>query len=180
MEIPDPYTPDAQGLMYRISKVLAHQATRDFIEREKPAFKLLTTHPVFVIGHSRIQGSAEQADLVNNMLWSSIQNGNPETPSLWVDVKDVAAAHVKAIACSAPTGTEFIHSVDEASWNDIAEFAKQEYPQLSKLEPNWSGPNTKAETINVKKYLGMEWRPWKPTMRELMEQQLSFQSQVSK
>jgi len=180
LNISDPYSQDGQGLMYRISKVLAHQATRDFLEREKPAFKLLTTHPVFVIGHSRIQTSTEQVDLVNNMLWSTIQYGNPETPSLWVDVQDCAAAHVKAIECSAPSGTEFVHNGPDVSWNEIAEFGKQEYPQLAKLEPNWNGPNTGAETVNVEKYLGMEWRPWKPTMREVMEQQLSFQSQVPK
>jgi nucleoside-diphosphate-sugar epimerase len=179
-KIEDPYSQDGQSLMYRISKVAAHQATRDFLEREKPGFKILTTHPVFVIGKSRIQSSAEQVDLVNNMLWSTIQNGNPETPSLWVDVKDVAAAHVRAIDCNAPSGTEFIHSGPSVSWEEIAEFAKQEYPQLSKLEANFEGPVTGAETVNVKKYLGMDWRPWKPTMREVIEQQLSFQGQGSK
>jgi nucleoside-diphosphate-sugar epimerase len=180
MKIPDPQSLDGQTLMYRISKVMAHQATRDFLKREKPAFKLLTTHPVFVIGESRIQSSAEQVDMVNGMLFSMIQNNNPFVSSLWVDVKDVAAAHVRALDCSAPSGTEFLHSGTEVSWDEIAEWAKQEYPQLSKLEPNYQGPKTKAETGSAEKYLGIKWRPWKEPFREMMEQQLSFQNQSSK
>ncbi|KAI4731269.1 NAD(P)-binding protein [Aureobasidium sp. EXF-10728] len=180
MQVSEPNSQESQTLMYRISKVLAHQATRDFREKEKPSFKLLTTHPTLVIGESRIQPSAEQIDLVNNMLWMTIQYGNPAFPSLWVDVKDVATAHVRAIDCSAPSGTEFITSGPEVSWNEIAEFMKQEYPDLSKLEPNYQGHTTRAETVNPEKYLGMEWRPWQQTVREMVEQQLSFQGKSSK
>ncbi|KAI5198854.1 NAD(P)-binding protein [Aureobasidium subglaciale] len=161
--------------MYRISKVLAHQATRDFLEKEKPAYKLVTTHPTLVIGESRIQSSPESIDMVNNMLWQTIQHGNPAFPSLWVDVKDVAAIHVGAINSSAPSGTEFICSGPEVSWNEIATFLKQEYPDLSKLEPNFEGPKTGAETGNAEKYLGLEWTPWKQTFKEAIDQQLSFQ-----
>jgi nucleoside-diphosphate-sugar epimerase len=166
--------------MYRVSKVMAHQATREFLEREKPAYKLFTTHPVFVIGESRIQSSAGQIDAVNSMLWSSIQHGNPFASPVFVDVKDCAAAHVRAIDCSAPSGTEFNHcnADPEFSWNEIAEFVKQEYPQLnSKLEQNWKGPYSGAEAANVEKYLGLNWRPWKHTLRELINQQSSFQIQ---
>ncbi|CAD0087963.1 unnamed protein product, partial [Aureobasidium vineae] len=180
MQVPEPDSQEGQTLMYRISKVLAHQATRDFREKEKPSYKLLTTHPTLVIGESRIQSSAEQVDLVNNMLWMTIQYGNPAFPSLWVDIKDVAAAHVRAIDCSAPSGTEFITSGPEVSWDEIAEFMKQEYPELGKLEPNYEGPKTRAETVNPEKYLGMEWLPWQQTIREMVEQQLSFQEKSSK
>ncbi|KAI5241190.1 NAD(P)-binding protein [Aureobasidium subglaciale] len=166
--------------MYRISKVLAHQATRDFLEREKPAYKLVTTHPTLVIGESRIQSSPESIDMVNNMLWQTIQHGNPAFPSLWVDVKDVAAVHVGAFNSSAPSGTEFICSGPEVSWNEIATFVKQEYPDLSKLEPNFEGPKTGAETGNAEKYLGLEWTPWKRTFKEAIDQQLSFQDKGTK
>ncbi|KAI5202570.1 NAD(P)-binding protein [Aureobasidium subglaciale] len=170
---------DAQD-MYRISKVLAHQATRDFLERERPAYKLVTTHPTLVIGESRIQSSAESIDLVNSMLWQTIQHGNPALPSLWVDVKDVAAIHVGAINSSAPSGTEFICCGPEVSWNEIATFVKQEYPDLSKLEPNFEGPKTAAGTGNAEKYLGLEWTPWKQTFKEAINQQLSFQDKGAK
>lgn len=181
MEIPD--TPEGQQIMYRISKVLAHQATRDFLVREKPSYKLYTTHPTLVIGESRIQSSAEQIDFVNGMLWAFIQNGLPDPqflPSIWVDVKDVGATHVRALECNAPSGTEFIASGPDVTWNEIAEFTKQEYPEFSKLEPTHEGPHPRAETLNAKKYLGLEWRPWKQTIRETVEQQLSFRDKASK
>ncbi|KAK6003111.1 hypothetical protein QM012_000956 [Aureobasidium pullulans] len=181
IELPD--GPAGQQTMYRISKVLAHQATRDFLTREKPSYKLFTTHPTLVIGESRIQTSAEQVDFVNGLLWSIIQNGLPNPPplpSVWVDVKDVAAVHLRAIDCNAPTGTEFIASGPEVSWNDIAEFTKQEYPEISKLEPIYEGPNSQADIVNAEKYLGLKWRPWKQTFRETIEQQLSFQNKGSK
>jgi len=166
--------------MYRVSKIIAHQATRDFLKREKPAYKLLTTHPVFVVGESKLQSSADTIDAVNNMLWSHIQLGDISISPVFVDVKDCAAAHLKAIDCSAPSGTEFTHCGPRMSWNEIAEFVKQEYPQVGRLEANYQGPSLVVDTGNVEKYLGLEWRPLEQTMREMIEQQLSFQDQGSK
>lgn len=173
MELPES-PQEAYGMMYRISKVLAHQATRDFLEKEKPSYKLLTTHPTLVIGESRIQNSAEQIDMVNAMLWMTIQSAKPAYPSLWVDVKDVATAHVSAIDTAAPSGTEFILSLNGVTWEDIAAFTKSEYPDLAKLEPPFEGPVTKVVTGNAEKHLGLKWTPWKQTFRETIEQQLSF------
>ncbi|KAG9694259.1 NAD(P)-binding protein, partial [Aureobasidium melanogenum] len=181
MEIPDGY--DGQQTMYRISKVLAHQAARDFLAREKPSYKLFTTHPTLVIGESRIQSSAEQVDFVNGILWSIIKTGSPSPtpmPSLWVDVKDVGAIHLRAIDCDAPSGTEFVASGPEVSWNDIAKFTLEEYPEVTKLGPDHDGFSSQVEAVNAGKYLGLEWRPWKQTFRETIEQQLSFQDKASK
>ncbi|KAG9558360.1 NAD(P)-binding protein, partial [Aureobasidium melanogenum] len=181
VEVPD--SPEGQQLMYRISKILAHQAGRNFLSREKPSYKLFTTHPTLVIGESRIQSSAEQIDFVNGMLWTFIHHGLPNPnflPSIWVDIKDVGATHVKALDCNAPSGTEFLVSGPDVTWNEIAEFTQQEYPEISKLEPNYEGPHPRAEALNSGKYLGLEWRPWKQTMRETIEQQLSFQDKASK
>ncbi|KAG9855005.1 NAD(P)-binding protein, partial [Aureobasidium melanogenum] len=172
-----------QQTMYRISKVLAHQAARDFLAREKPSYKLFTTHPTLVIGESRVQSSAEQVDFVNGILWSIIQTGSPNPaplPSVWVDVKDVAAVHLRSIDCNAPSGTEFIASGPEVSWNEIAMFTKQEYPEVSKIGPDYEGLSSRVEAVNAGKYLGLEWRPWKQTMRETIEQQLSFHGKASK
>jgi nucleoside-diphosphate-sugar epimerase len=177
MEIPD--GPESQATMYRISKILAHQATRDFLAQQKPAFKLLTTHPVFVVGENRFQSSAEQIDFVNGMLFTALKVEKPFFPSLWVDVKDVAAAHVRALESSTPTGTEFLLCCPGVSWDDVVTFVKKNYPEVEcNLQPPF-GPSGTVETGSAEKYLDMQWTAYEKTFRQVFEQQLSFKNKPS-
>ena len=54
-------------MKYATSKTVAHQATQDFLQQEKPNSKLNTFHPSSVIGDSLIQKTAKDIDGMNAM-----------------------------------------------------------------------------------------------------------------
>lgn len=84
------------GAKYQASKILAHQATIDWMKENKPDFSLVTIHPTFVLGHSLVQKSAADIGGINALFWSTLQAEKPQFPPMVVDVRDVADAHLKA------------------------------------------------------------------------------------
>ncbi|KAJ5889629.1 dihydroflavonal-4-reductase [Penicillium tannophilum] len=162
------------GLMYAASKIKAHQATRDFLKEVNPHYKVFTLHPVFVLGDDMIQQSAEGLAGMNKFFYNSFLSEKPLLGNVWVHVRDVADAHVKALQADAKSGTEFILSHPPASWAETAEFVKEKYPALPvKLQPpfdvTWDIENAAAEKI-----LGMKWRSTEKITSDVIDQQLSY------
>ncbi|GAD98609.1 hypothetical protein MYCGRDRAFT_35581 [Paecilomyces variotii No. 5] len=83
---------------YRGSKTFAERAAWDFVVNEKPNFDLVTLCPPLVFGpvaHSL--KSLDGLNTSNKRIWSLMSGGIPDTGFyLWVDVRDLALAHVKA------------------------------------------------------------------------------------
>ncbi|KAJ5623031.1 NAD(P)-binding protein [Penicillium lividum] len=166
------------GLKYAASKILAHQATRDFLRDEKPHYKVLTLHPVFVLGDDMLQTTAEGLAGMNKFFWQSFFSEKPHIGNAWVHVRDVADAHVKALETDAESGTEFILSLPHVSWEDAVRFAEKKYPGLGyKLEPpfevDWDVQNTAAEQI-----FGLKWRSAEKITEDVFDQQLALQAKV--
>ncbi|KFA70144.1 hypothetical protein S40285_06610 [Stachybotrys chlorohalonatus IBT 40285] len=176
---PVPESPASHGIKYQGSKILAHQATRDWLEAEKPSFAVLTFHPVYVIGPSLIQTSAENIDTVNGVFWNVIRTGEVMLkPTTYVDVRDVAEALVKSLGVSVPSGQEFIlHSVP-TTWSDIAEAVHTLYPhqdfKLKKIPDDKL--DIELENKAAKEMLGIPGRPIEELVRGVVDQQLSFNS----
>ncbi|KAG9529139.1 NAD(P)-binding protein, partial [Aureobasidium melanogenum] len=88
---------------YRASKTFAEKASWDFLEKEKPNFTISTMNPPLVLGP--IVHYLNSLDSLNtsNQRIRDIYQGKakeqiPETGTfLWVDVRDLALCHVKAI-----------------------------------------------------------------------------------
>lgn len=161
--------------MYAASKIKAHQATRDFIKETTPHYKVLTLHPVFVLGDDMIQETADGLAGMNKFFYNSLFSEKPHIGNAWVHVRDVADAHVKALETDAESGTEFILSHPKVSWENTANFAREKYPALGvKLQPpfdvNWEVETTAAEQI-----LGMKWRSTEKITSDVVDQQLSYQ-----
>lgn len=88
---------------YRVSKTLAERAAWDFIEKEKPNFDLATVNPPLVFGpvvhHLKSAAAINTSnERIVALLQGKWKNEIPDTAGmvLWIDVRDVAAAHVKA------------------------------------------------------------------------------------
>ncbi|KAI6910103.1 hypothetical protein KC318_g5027 [Hortaea werneckii] len=158
MEFPEGMAGD--GPKYQASKILAHQAARALIEKEKPAFSVITIHPAF--WHQRMVLELYSADTA------------PFPPAI-VDVRDVADAHVRAI--HAPVDkllTEILIDGQVAGWDTVADLVEKKYPQLSL---NWKRPFPKGMEVDVTRaetMLGMKWRPIVDTFSDLIEQQLNY------
>ncbi|RMZ01761.1 hypothetical protein D0860_07480 [Hortaea werneckii] len=173
MEFPEGMAGD--GPKYQASKILAHQAARAMIEKEKPAFPVITIHPVFVLGPTLLERSAKDISGINAWFWRSLGADSAPFPPAMIDVRDVAEAHVRAI--HAPVDkpmTEFLIDGQVTGWDAVADLVKKKYPQLSL---NWKRPFPKGMEVDVTRaetVLGMKWRPIEDTFSDLIEQQLSY------
>ncbi|CZT19578.1 related to flavonol reductase/cinnamoyl-CoA reductase [Ramularia collo-cygni] len=169
------------GMKYSASKILAHQATRDFLSRSKPNFKLVTFHPAFVLGDSLIQKHAKDIDGMNAMFWKSLSASQPMIPSAFVHVRDVAEAHVKALENYQvlENGTEYILSAPVFGWDKAAKVVRERYPQIEvSLE---KGPfpldDWRIDASRAEKDLGMKWRSGQAIIGDLVDQQLALKEQ---
>lgn len=161
--------------MYHASKLLAHQATINWMKESKPQFSLVTLHPSFVMGHSLIQNTTEEASGINALFWGTLQADKPQFPPIYVDVHDVADAHLKAATVIArDQTTEFLLSGPDASWDQVLSFIKSEFPEV---ELGWIPPfagGAKVDTSRAEKELGMKWRSMEEIFRSLLSQQLGL------
>jgi nucleoside-diphosphate-sugar epimerase len=163
------------GMKYSASKILAHQATLDWMKENNPQFSLVTLHPSFVLGHSLIQNSAQDIGGINAMFWGMLKADQPMFPPVFVDVRDIADAHLKAATVSTQKQTtEFLLSGNEASWDQVVSYITSKFPTV---EVNWTPPlpgGPEIDTSRAENVLGMKWHCTEEIFESLISQQLEF------
>ncbi|KAJ5725285.1 dihydroflavonal-4-reductase [Penicillium malachiteum] len=167
------------ALKYSASKIKAHEATRDFLVNNTPHYNLITFHPVFVLGDSLIQQSAEDLGGMNGIFWMSLFSEKPQLANAWVHVRDVADAHVKALEIDIETGKEFILSRPVVSWDEAVSYVKEKYPALGcKLQGPFQGGWT-VDTTAADQTFGPKWRSESTIIDDIVNQQLGFRAKAS-
>ncbi|KAB8262068.1 pyridoxal phosphate-dependent transferase [Aspergillus pseudonomiae] len=109
---------------YRGSKKFAELEAWQFIEREKPSFDLVTLCPPMTFGPvvhpvSGVAGLNES----NAVLWSVASGADPlpvARVSAWIDVRDLAEAHVQALLKSEAGGKRFVPASGEPFSYELA------------------------------------------------------------
>ena len=112
---------------YTKSKTLAEKAAWDYIAAEAPEIELTTVNPVLVAGAPLDKHFGASVSVVERIL----KGKDPVLPDLSfsiVDVKDVAAMHVKAISIEASKGKRFIASAGNRTFIQIAKTLKAAFP----------------------------------------------------
>ncbi|KAF2473121.1 NAD(P)-binding protein [Lindgomyces ingoldianus] len=130
---------------YRASKTFAEKAAWDFLEKEKPNFAVATINPPMVFGP--IVHNLESLDSMNTsnqrLLWAAQGKFKDEIPAtgvyLWVDVRDVAEAHVAAFEKPEAANKRFFTVAGYFSNRDICKIIKSKFPQYKDL-PSDSTP----------------------------------------
>ncbi|USP74817.1 hypothetical protein yc1106_02091 [Curvularia clavata] len=168
-----------QFLKYCASKIVAHQATRDFVRERKPHYTLITLHPTYVMGHDLTQETAEGLGGINSILWKSLASEKPLLGTSWVHVRDVADAHIKALDVDVKHEKEFLLAGPSFPWEDAIEYIRKKFPGLEiKLVPpfkgKWKVDVTEAETV-----LGLRWRPKELILDEVIGQQLALGNKLT-
>ncbi len=105
---------------YQKSKTLAEKAAWDFIAREGGGLELSAVNPTAVLGP--VLGADYSH---SNNLITSLMNGQPGCPKInsgFVDVRDVADLHLRAMTDPAANGERFLAIAGESM--DIAEVAE--------------------------------------------------------
>ncbi|RAK81440.1 dihydroflavonal-4-reductase [Aspergillus fijiensis CBS 313.89] len=182
IDLPDPIPEgfSGHGLKYSASKVAAHDATRRFLATQHPTFTLITFHPTFVLGESLIQTTPEEIGGMNAFFWNTLQAERPGMANAWVDVRDVAAAHVRALQREVAPGTEVLLSgPTPGSWGRVAELVRRQYPEVGcrlqgPFERGWT-----VDTRTAERVLGMEWRGQDEIVEAVLGQQLALRGAAS-
>lgn len=123
---------------YTKSKTLAEKAAWDYIAAEAPELELTTVNPVLVTGAPLDKHFGSSVSVIQRVL-SGKDPVLPDVMFSLVDVKDVAAMHVKSIGLEAAKGQRFIASSEDKTFVDIAKTIKAAYPQRkisTTLAPN--------------------------------------------
>lgn len=164
---------DNKATSYRVSKTVAERAGWDFVEKEKPNFDLATICPPLVFGPvvhhlnslSAINTSnARFVDLIQGKMKDEIA---PTGVHLWVDVRDVALAHVEAMERPEAGGQRFFVTAGKFSNRELVDAARKNFPELKDKLP---GENAQGgdypeggfpgyDHSRATKVLGIDWIP---------------------
>ncbi|KAF1959875.1 NAD(P)-binding protein [Byssothecium circinans] len=131
---------------YRASKTFAEKAAWDFVEKEKPNFTLSTINPPLVFGP--IIHALDSLDNLNTsnqrILWAAQGKWKDEiAPTgvyVWVDVRDVAEAHVAAFEKPEAAGKRFFVVSGFFSNREIANIIGKHFPEYKDKLPSVSTP----------------------------------------
>lgn len=162
-----------KAVSYRVSKTIAEKSAWKFVEEEKPNFDLATICPPLVFGPvvhhlnslSAINTSnARVVDLIQGKWKSEIA---PSGVFFWVDVRDVAAAHVAALERPEAGGKRFFTTAGKYSNREIFEIVLKNFPELKENLPGLDvkgGGYTEQgppgyDNSRATKELGINWIP---------------------
>jgi nucleoside-diphosphate-sugar epimerase len=119
-----------------VSKVTAEKAAWDLVGKEKPGLTLTTINPPMVYGPA-IQG-VNPPSFVNtsNQLMADLTSGKfkegmPATGlPLWVDVRDVALAHVRAMGLDNTANKCFFVTAGHYSNSDLLRIVRENFLEV--------------------------------------------------
>lgn len=115
-------TPDVAP--YQKSKTLSERASWDFIAREGDGLELSSVNPVAVLGPALGPDISHSVRLIKNLLDG--QPGCLRINSGFVDVRDVADLHLRAMCSPAANGERFLATAGESMWmSEVAEVLRE-------------------------------------------------------
>ncbi|KAI1128483.1 NAD dependent epimerase/dehydratase [Nemania abortiva] len=178
------------GTTYRVSKTLAEKAAWDFKEQEKPAFDIATINPPFVFGPvvHHLSSLADINTSNGNMVALIVGRWKAEIPPtgvhLWVDVRDVAKAHVEAMERPEAGGQRFFTTTGLFTNKDIVPIVRKAFPQLADKLPEDGTPGGdypggsidniyKYDNSKATKVLGIDWIPFEQSVTDTIKSLLA-------
>ncbi|CAK7232979.1 methylglyoxal reductase (NADPH-dependent) gre2 [Sporothrix bragantina] len=170
---------------YRASKKLAEKAAWDYVKENKPSYDLVTVNPPMVFGPivhhlddlSKINTSNERfVDAVTGV-WKKNGNAVPNQGSvlIWVDVRDVAKAHILAGLEKPEVGGHRLFTTSGFYTNNkIHQILLKNFPeyasQLEGLEPYEELKEHFAiDNSETQKLLGIDWIPLEKSVVDMIK-----------
>ncbi|KAJ5721863.1 NAD(P)-binding protein [Penicillium malachiteum] len=130
---------------YRASKTFAERAAWKFIETEKPSFDLAVINPPLVLGpiaHNLASLSALNTSnqRIRDLITGAAKDSCPPTGNYgYVDVRDLALAHVLAIEKPEAGGKRFFTVSSHFSNKEIVEIIAEAFPEFQDRLPSGDG-----------------------------------------
>jgi len=169
---------------YLGSKTFAEKAAWDFVRDEKPCFTMTTMNPPMVYGPVIHSLSSIDAINTSNARFVSLLKGSPSTPCpatvnyLFIDVRDLALAHVLALEKPGTENQRFFVTAGNYSNAEIAQVIGEEYPEFRDRMPVGEAlkpgerPATGVNGYDNRKsveVLGLQYRSLKESVRGVID-----------
>jgi len=171
--------------IYAAAKTLAEKAAWKFWESHKQevSWDLSVINPPFVFGPCIHEMSSPNDINVTMKLWwdqlltSGDENGNKaegmDHGSAWVDVRDIADAHVLAIETEAAGGERIIVSAGEFVWQDWVDVAPPGLDLTARKTTGTAGITgvfeRRFDTSKEKKLWGIKFKTMAETFKETVD-----------
>jgi len=167
---------------YAASKVLAERAAWDFVEKHKSeiSWDLVAIHPPWVFGPTLFEPETpEELNSSNKFWYQTVFNGLPDPKELgtqgmaWIDVRDLAEAHVLAIKKAGAGGQRIIVASGLWKWQDWINAARKHGANATIGDQTYDA--AKAVHLNVydttkaSRILGIKYRSMDETTTDLLE-----------
>jgi|SRR6185437_6941320 len=144
------WTNTANAPAYQKSKTLAEKAAWEFIEREGNGMELTAINPVAVMGPVLGADYSHSIYLIKNLLTGKMP-GCPKINAGFVDVRDVADLHLRAMVDPAAKGERFIATGGESIWLvDVAKILKENLGTAAEKVKAKQLPNTLLRVAALK------------------------------
>lgn len=176
---------------YPYSKTVAEKLAWEMAKGQNQ-WDLVTIHPGFIIGPSLSnRADSTSIDMMVQLGSGKFKNGVPTGKMTFVDVRDVAKAHILAGFTPSASG-RYICSPHEKTFLDLAKVVKARYPELplpGKYVPKWLfallapmlgftrkyvqrnvGVDIKMDNSRIHDELGMTFVPFDQTVEEHFSQ----------
>lgn len=168
------------------SKKLAEKAAWDFLEKERPNFTLSAVNPVFVLGPQAFDENVKDtlntsAEAVNSFLKLKETDEIPNFSGGYIDVRDVADAHIVAFENPEATGVRLFLTAGRFDSQLIADIIHKNFPEYAKNLPIGKPGSSSFENLCVwdnlltKKILGFEFIDLEKTIVDSVQQILNAQ-----
>ncbi|EOD52908.1 putative 3-beta hydroxysteroid dehydrogenase isomerase family protein [Neofusicoccum parvum UCRNP2] len=167
---------------YRGSKKFAEQAAWEHVRAHHPPFDLVTLCPPMVFGPVAHPVAAPAAlNESNAQLWGVLDRARPLPAArvpLWIDVRDLADAHVAALLRDAAGGKRYTPVAPERfSFGLAARIVRERFPARARSEgrepaPDEVGPGESygLDGETARRELGVEYRAFETTVVDLVAQ----------
>ncbi|KAK5995468.1 Putative uncharacterized oxidoreductase [Cladobotryum mycophilum] len=175
---------DNAPLAYRASKTAAEKAAWRFMEQRGLGFDLVSLCPGMVFGPflpDAMPKSTGEINTSNFLVWSVVSAGRgsavpPTRGPIWVDVRDVADAHIKALIVPEAGGGRYMLAKGAYCNQELADVARQVSPKLRERVPIGEPGKREAhmhytvDTTETDEVLGTKWRSLEESLGDLVPQ----------
>jgi len=186
-------TDSDQGTAYLASKTIAERAAWDFHDKEKPNFDVMTIQPPMVYGpiahsvKSVSELNTSTARIYKQFIAKKSSDPLPDNGFwLYVDVRDVAEAHLIAITNSAAANKRIFTTAGQISSQQISDILREAVPELADRTPiGKPGTDSLPEGAygadnSFSKTLGIKYHTMEQTLVDLAKQCLLIEAAEQK
>ncbi|KAL2833330.1 hypothetical protein BDW59DRAFT_156832 [Aspergillus cavernicola] len=171
-----------RSLAYRGSKTFAEKVAWEFIEKESPGFDLVAINPPLVYGPNTLNSLNTSNQRIRDFIQGKHATANELPPTgtfLWVDVRDLALAHVRAIEVPEAGGNRFFVTAGHCSNKRIVDAIRETHPELALRLPrdpvdDFPGRCYGFDNGRVGRVLGVEFRSLRECMRDTVSSLVAY------